>query len=193
MKKSTLTLMVLVVFAMSAFGLETNSKKNLFAGFDGIELTSQEASLITGGETYLGGTKVMGTKYIHSLIVVTDKPIEDPTFQVDAVFESGPEHSVIKSSSSSLGFGNNVQQHYNSPEEIKANPKKYNFQQVIPPEGMDISDYDELVKSTGKAFFQEKPKKYVIKKNSCNTSAAIIIHRTNGYVEPSGTRPGWIY
>ena len=39
MKKSTLTLMVLVVFAMSAFGLETNRKKNLFAGFDGIELT----------------------------------------------------------------------------------------------------------------------------------------------------------
>ena len=112
MKKRILTLIVLTVFAVLAFGLETNSKKNLFAGFDGIELTSQEASLITGGETYLGGTKVMGTKYIHSLIVVTDKPIEDPTFQVDAVFESGPEHSFIKSSSSSLGFGNNVLQNY---------------------------------------------------------------------------------
>ena len=192
MKKSTLTLMVLVVFAMSAFGLETNSKKNLFAGFDGVELTSQEASLITGGETYVFYAHVAFGQY-HTGIAITDKPITDPDYKVLEIVEYGPKNGISKSSSSSLGFGNNVQQHYNSPEEIKANPKKYNFQQVIPPEGMDISDYDELVKSTGKAFFQEKPKKYVIKKNSCNTSAAIIIHRTNGYVEPSGTRPGWIY
>ena len=192
MKKSTLTLMVLVVFAMSAFGLETNSKKNLFAGFDGIELTSQEASLITGGETYVFYAHVAFGQY-HTGIAITDKPITDPDYKVLEIVEYGPKNGISKSSSSSLGFGNNVPQDYNSPEEIKANPKKYNFQQVIPPEGMDISDYDELVKSTGKAFFQEKPKKYVIKKNSCNTSAAIIIHRTNGYVEPSGTRPGWIY
>ena len=184
--------MVLTVFAMSVFGTETNSKKNLFAGFDGVELTSQEASLITGGETYVFYAHVAFGQY-HTGIAITDKPITDPDFKVLEIVEYGPKNGISKSSSSSLGFGNNVQQHYNSPEEIKANPKKYNFQQVIPPEGMDISDYDELVKSTGKAFFQEKPKKYVIKKNSCNTSAAIIIHRTNGYVEPSGTRPGWIY
>ena len=192
MKKSTLTLMVLTVFAMSVFGTETNSKKNLFAGFDGVELTSQEASLITGGETYVFYAHVAFGQY-HTGIAITDKPITDPDYKVLEIVEYGPKNGISKSSSSSLGFGNNVQQHYNSPEEIKANPKKYNFQQVIPPEGMDISDYDELVKSTGKAFFQEKPKKYVIKKNSCNTSAAIIIPRTNGYVEPSGTRPGWIY
>ncbi|WP_187426433.1 hypothetical protein [Treponema phagedenis] len=40
------------------------------------------------------------------------------------------------------------------------------------------------------------PKGYTVM--TCNDvgiplSAAIIIHRTNGYVEPSGTRPGWIY
>ncbi len=58
---------------------------------------------------------------------------------------------------------------------------------------MDISDYDELVKSTGEAFYKEKPQKYSVKKNSCNTSASIIIHRTNGYVKPSGIRPGWEY
>ncbi|MEL3909017.1 MAG: hypothetical protein P1P64_08445 [Treponemataceae bacterium] len=45
---------------MSAFGVETNSKKNLFAGFagfDGIELSFEEAKLVTGGETYLGVQK----------------------------------------------------------------------------------------------------------------------------------------
>ncbi len=86
-------------------------------------------------------------------------------------------------------YYSNIRKNYNSPEEIKANSKNYNFQQVIPPQGMDISDYDELVKSTGEAFYKEKPQKYSVKKNSCNTSASIIIHRTNGYVKPSGIRP----
>ena len=195
MKKSTLTLMVLVVFAMSAFGLETNSKKNLFAGFDGIELTQQEASLITGGETYLGGTKVMGTKYIHSLIVVTDKPIEDPTFQVDAVFESGPEHSVIKSSSSSLGFGNNVQQHYEAErsekKKVKTNLKKYKPQLVDVPEGKTVAEFDEDVMKAAEGYEAKKPEKYNIRKNSCNTATSEIIKDAGGNVKPKKSVPGW--
>ena len=196
MKKSTLTLMVLVVFAMSAFGLETNSKKNLFAGFDGIELSSQEASLITGGETYLGGTKVMGTKYIHSLIVVTDKPIEDPTFQVDAVFESGPEHSVIKSSSSSLGFGNNVRHtDYESKrsekKKVKTNLKKYSPQEVPVPEGKTVAEFDEDVMKAAKDYEAKKPEKYKIHKNSCNTATSSIIKDSGGNVKPKKSVPGW--
>ena len=195
MKKSTLTLMVLTVFAMSVFGTETNSKKNLFAGFDGVELTSQEASLITGGETYLGGTKVMGTKYIHSLIVVTDKPIEDPTFQVDAVFESGPEHSVIKSSSSSLGFGNNVPQDYEAQrsekKKVKTNLKKYSPQEVPVPDGKTVAEFDEDVMKAAKNYKAKKPEKYNIHKNSCNTATSEIIKDAGGNVKPKKSVPGW--
>ena len=194
MKKSTLTLMVLVVFAMSAFGLETNSKKNLFAGFDGIELTSQEASLITGGETYIGFTPILGVAN-HSLIVVTDKPIEDPTFQVDAVFESGPEHGFIKSSSSSLGFGNNVPQDYEAQrsekKKVKTNLKKYKPQLVDVPEGKTVAEFDEDVMKAAKDYEAKKPEKYKIHKNSCNTATSSIIKDSGGNVKPKKSVPGW--
>ena len=195
MKKSTLTLMVLVVFAMSAFGLETNSKKNLFAGFDGIELTSQEASLITGGETYIGFTPILGVAN-HSLIVVTDKPIEDPTFQVDAVFESGPEHGFIKSSSSSLGFGNNVRHtDYESkrPEgkKVKTNLKKYSPQEVPVPDGKTVAEFDEDVMKAAEGYEAKKPEKYNIRKNSCNTATSEIIKDAGGNVKPKKSVPGW--
>jgi len=194
MKKSTLTLMVLVVFAMSAFGLETNSKKNLFAGFDGIELTSQEASLITGGETYIGFTPILGVAN-HSLIVVTDKPIEDPTFQVDAVFESGPEHGFIKSSSSSLGFGNNVPQDYEAQrsekKKVKTNLKKYKPQLVDVPEGKTVAEFDEDVMKAAKNYEAKKPEKYNIRKNSCNTATSEIIKDAGGNVKPKKSVPGW--
>ena len=194
MKKSTLTLMVLTVFAMSVFGTETNSKKNLFAGFDGVELTSQEASLITGGETYIGFTPILGVAN-HSLIVVTDKPIEDPTFQVDAVFESGPEHGLIKSSSSSLGFGNNVQQDYEAQrsekKKVKTNLKKYKPQLVDVPEGKTVAEFDEDVMKAAKDYEAKKPEKYKIHKNSCNTATSSIIKDSGGNVKPKKSVPGW--
>ena len=194
MKKSTLTLMVLTVFAMSVFGTETNSKKNLFAGFDGVELTSQEASLITGGETYIGFTPILGVAN-HSLIVVTDKPIEDPTFQVDAVFESGPEHGFIKSSSSSLGFGNNVPQDYEAQrsekKKVKTNLKKYKPQLVDVPEGKTVAEFDEDVMKAAKDYEAKKPEKYKIHKNSCNTATSEIIKDAGGNVKPKKSVPGW--
>ena len=194
MKKSTLTLMVLTVFAMSVFGTETNSKKNLFAGFDGVELTSQEASLITGGETYIGFTPILGVAN-HSLIVVTDKPIEDPTFQVDAVFESGPEHGLIKSSSSSLGFRNNVQQDYEAQrsekKKVKTNLKKYKPQLVDVPEGKTVAEFDEDVMKAAKNYEAKKPEKYNIRKNSCNTATSEIIKDAGGNVKPKKSVPGW--
>ena len=195
MKKSTLTLMVLVVFAMSAFGLETNSKKNLFAGFDGIELTSQEASLITGGETYIGFTPILGVAN-HSLTVVTDKPITDPDFKVLEIVEYGPEHGFSKSSSSSLGFGNNVRHtDYESerPEgkKVKTNLKKYSPQEVPVPDGKTVAEFDEDVMKAAEGYEAKKPEKYNIRKNSCNTATSEIIKDAGGNVKPKKSVPGW--
>ena len=195
MKKSTLTLMVLVVFAMSAFGLETNSKKNLFAGFDGVELTSQEASLITGGETYIGFTPILGVAN-HSLTVVTDKPITDPDFKVLEIVEYGPEHGFSKSSSSSLGFGNNVRHtDYESerPEgkKVKTNLKKYSPQEVPVPDGKTVAEFDEDVMKAAEGYEAKKPEKYNIRKNSCNTATSEIIKDAGGNVKPKKSVPGW--
>lgn len=194
MKKSTLTLMVLVVFAMSAFGLETNSKKNLFAGFDGIELTSQEASLITGGETYVFYAHVAFGQY-HTGIAITDKPITDPDFKVLEIVEYGPKNGISKSSSSSLGFGNNVPQDYEAQrsekKKVKTNLKKYKPQLVDVPEGKTVAEFDEDVMKAAKNYEAKKPEKYKIYKNSCNTATSEIIKDAGGNVKPKKSVPGW--
>ena len=194
MKKSTLTLMVLVVFAMSAFGLETNSKKNLFAGFDGIELTSQEASLITGGETYVFYAHVAFGQY-HTGIAITDKPITDPDFKVLEIVEYGPKNGISKSSSSSLGFGNNVPQDYEAQrsekKKVKTNLKKYKPQLVDVPEGKTVAEFDEDVMKAAEGYEAKKPEKYKIYKNSCNTATSEIIKDAGGNVKPKKSVPGW--
>ena len=195
MKKSTLTLMVLTVFAMSVFGTETNSKKNLFAGFDGVELTSQEASLITGGETYVFYAHVAFGQY-HTGIAITDKPITDPDFKVLEIVEYGPEHGFSKSSSSSLGFGNNVRHtDYESerPEgkKVKTNLKKYNPQEVPVPDGKTVAEFDEDVMKAAEGYEAKKPEKYNIRKNSCNTATSEIIKDAGGNVKPKKSVPGW--
>ena len=195
MKKSTLTLMVLTVFAMSAFGLETNSKKNLFAGFDGVELTSQEASLITGGETYVFYAHVAFGQY-HTGIAITDKPITEPGYEVKKVIEYGPEHGFSKSSSSSLGFGNNVRHtDYESerPEgkKVKTNLKKYSPQEVPVPDGKTVAEFDEDVMKAAEGYEAKKPEKYNIRKNSCNTATSEIIKDAGGNVKPKKSVPGW--
>lgn len=195
MKKSTLTLMVLTVFAMSVFGTETNSKKNLFAGFDGVELTSQEASLITGGETYVFYAHVAFGQY-HTGIAITDKPITEPDFEVKEIIEYGPEHGFSKSSSSSLGFGNNVRHtDYESerPEgkKVKTNLKKYSPQEVPVPDGKTVAEFDEDVMKAAKNYKAKKPEKYKIYKNSCNTATSEIIKDAGGNVKPKKSVPGW--
>ena len=195
MKKSTLTLMVLTVFAMSVFGMETNSKKNLFAGFDGIELTSQEASLITGGETYVFYDHVAFGKY-HTGIAITDKPITEPGYEVKEVIEYGPKNGISKSSSSSLGFGNNVRHtDYESKrsekKKVKTNLKKYSPQEVPVPEGKTVAEFDEDVMKAAKNYEAKKPEKYKIHKNSCNTATSSIIKDSGGNVKPKKSVPGW--
>lgn len=194
MKKSTLTLMVLTVFAMSVFGTETNSKKNLFAGFDGVELTSQEASLITGGETYVFYAHVAFGQY-HTGIAITDKPITDPDFKVLEIVEYGPEHGFSKSSSSSLGFGNNVPQDYEAQrsekKKVKTNLKKYKPQLVDVPEGKTVAEFDEDVMKAAEGYEAKKPEKYNIHKNSCNTATSEIIKDAGGNVKPKKSVPGW--
>lgn len=195
MKKSTLTLMVLTVFAMSVFGTETNSKKNLFAGFDGIELTSQEASLITGGKTYVFYDHVAFGKY-HTGIAITDKPITEPGYEVKEVIEYGPKNGISKSSSSSLGFGNNVRHtDYESKrsekKKVKTNLKKYSPQEVSVPDGKTVAEFDEDVMKAAKDYEAKKPEKYKIHKNSCNTATSSIIKDSGGNVKPKKSVPGW--
>ena len=194
MKKSTLTLMVLTVFAMSVFGTETNSKKNLFAGFDGVELTSQEASLITGGETYVFYAHVAFGQY-HTGIAITDKPITDPDFKVLEIVEYGPKNGISKSSSSSLGFGNNVPQDYEAErsekKKVKTNLKKYKPQLVDVPEGKTVAEFDEDVMKAAEGYEAKKPEKYNIRKNSCNTATSEIIKDAGGNVKPKKSVPGW--
>lgn len=194
MKKSTLTLMVLTVFAMSVFGTETNSKKNLFAGFDGVELTSQEASLITGGETYVFYAHVAFGQY-HTGIAITDKPITDPDFKVLEIVEYGPKNGISKSSSSSLGFGNNVPQDYEAQrsekKKVKTNLKKYKPQLVDVPEGKTVAEFDEDVMKAAEGYEAKKPEKYNIRKNSCNTATSEIIKDAGGNVKPKKSVPGW--
>ena len=194
MKKSTLTLMVLTVFAMSVFGTETNSKKNLFAGFDGVELTSQEASLITGGETYVFYDHVAFGQY-HTGIAITDKPITDPDFKVLEIVEYGPKNGISKSSSSSLGFGNNVPQDYEAErsekKKVKTNLKKYKPQLVDVPEGKTVAEFDEDVMKAAEGYEAKKPEKYNIHKNSCNTATSEIIKDAGGNVKPKKSVPGW--
>jgi len=194
MKKSTLTLMVLTVFAMSVFGTETNSKKNLFAGFDGVELTSQEASLITGGETYVFYDHVAFGQY-HTGIAITDKPITDPDFKVLEIVEYGPKNGISKSSSSSLGFGNNVPQDYEAErsekKKVKTNLKKYKPQLVDVPEGKTVAEFDEDVMKAAEGYEAKKPEKYNIRKNSCNTATSEIIKDAGGNVKPKKSVPGW--
>ena len=190
MKKNVLLLLVLICFGTFVGYSEDTLSHTDFVGFEGVELTFDEAKLITGGETYIGYTHVSAGKY-HSLIVITDKAIDKPGFKVKAVYESGPENSFVKSSSSSLGYGNNVKQTYNEPEKVQANPTKYKLQKVEPPKGMSTQDYDKKVDSTAKAYFKEKQKKYSIKKNSCNTTTSTIIKRSGGKIKPKKRVPGW--
>ena len=194
MKKSTLTLMVLTVFAMSVFGTETNSKKNLFAGFDGVELTSQEASLITGGETYVFYAHVAFGQY-HTGIAITDKPITEPGYEVKKVIEYGPKNGISKSSSSSLGFGNNVPQDYEAQrsekKKVKTNLKKYSPQEVPVPDGKTVAEFDEDVMKAAEGYEAKKPEKYNIRKNSCNTATSEIIKDAGGNVKPKKSVPGW--
>ena len=193
MKKRILTLIVLTVFAVLAFGLETNSKKNLFAGFDGIELTSQEASLITGGETYVFYDHVAFGKY-HTGIAITDKPITEPGYEVKEIIEYGPEHGFSKSSSSSLGFGNNVRHtDYESKrsekKKVKTNLKKYSPQEVPVPDGKTVAEFDEDVMKAAKKYKARKSKKYKIKKNSCNTATSTIIKMPAAMLSPKNQFP----
>lgn len=193
MKKSTLTLMVLMAFAMSVFGTETNSKKNLFAGFDGIELTSQEACLITGGETYVFYDHIAFGQY-HTGITITDKPITEPGYEVKEVIEYGPQNGISKSSSSSLGFGNNVPQDYEAQrsekKKVKTNLEKYKPQLVDVPEGKTVAEFDEDVMKAAKDYEAKKPEKYKIHKNSCNTATSSIIKDSGGNVKPKKSVPG---
>lgn len=196
MNKSTLTLMVLMAFAMSVFGTETNSKKNLFAGFDGIELTSQEATLITGGETYVFYDRIAFGQY-HTGIAITDKPITEPGYKVDKVIEYGPENGISKSSSSSLGFGNNIQHtDYESKrkkagKDVATHLDKYKPQQVDVPEGKTVAEFDASVSKAAKDYADKKPAKYNIRKNSCNTATSEIIKDAGGNVKPKKSVPGW--
>mgnify|MGYP000871279803 CR=1 FL=1 len=194
MKKSTLTLMVLMAFAMSVFGTETNSKKNLFAGFDGIELTSQEACLITGGETYVFYDHIAFGQY-HTGIARTDKPITDPDYKVLEIVEYGPENGISKSSSSSLGFGNNVPQDYEAQrsekKKVKTNLEKYKPQLVDVPEGKTVAEFDEDVMKAAGDYKDKEPKRYKVRKNSCNTATSEIIKDAGGNVKPKKSVPGW--
>ena len=195
MKKRILTLIVLTVFAVLAFGLETNSKKNLFTGFDGIELTSQESRLITGGETYVFYEHIAFGLY-HTGIAVTDKAITEPDFEVKEIIEYGPEHGFSKSSSSSLGFGNNVLQNYDEGrkkrgKDVKTHLKEYPPQQVSVPKGKTVEEFDDSVLNSAKKYKARKSKKYKIKKNSCNTATSTIIKNAGGNVKPKKSVPGW--
>lgn len=195
MKKRILTLIVLTVFAVLAFGLETNSKKNLFTGFDGIELTSQESRLITGGETYVFYEHIAFGLY-HTGIAVTDKAITEPDFEVKEIIEYGPKNGFSKSSSSSLGFGNNVRHtDYESKrsegKKVKTNLKKYSPQEVPVPDGKTVAEFDEDVMKAAEGYEAKKPEKYKIHKNSCNTATSEIIKDAGGNVKPKKSVPGW--
>ena len=186
--------MVLMAFAMSVFGTETNSKKNLFAGFDGIELTSQEACLITGGETYVFYDHIAFGQY-HTGIARTDKPITDPDYKVLEIVEYGPENGISKSSSSSLGFGNNVPQDYEAQrsekKKVKTNLEKYKPQLVDVPEGKTVAEFDEDVMKAAGDYKDKEPKRYKVRKNSCNTATSEIIKDAGGNVKPKKSVPGW--
>ena len=112
------------------------------------------------------------------------------------IIEYGPEHGFSKSSSSSLGFGNNVRHtDYESerPEgkKVKTNLKKYSPQEVPVPDGKTVAEFDEDVMKAAKNYKAKKPEKYNIHKNSCNTATSEIIKDAGGNVKPKKSVPGW--
>ena len=191
MKKVCMFLVFILCFGMTCWA-ETGLETTLFTGFEAQELTSEEVELISGGETYVGYTPVIFGCY-HTLTVVTDKPISDPTFEVLHVFESGAGSSS-SGSSSSWGIGYNVEQHYNKPWMVKADPNKYVLQLVTPAKGMSIKEFDHKVVAVAEAYFDEKPQLYLALHRNCNTTTSTILARAGGYIVPSKALwrlPGW--
>ena len=194
MKKLIIFLVIILSFGMFCWA-EESLKSDVFTGFEAEELSLEEVELISGGETYVGYTYVALGCY-HTLTVVTDKPISDPTFEVLRVFESGAGKAGSSSSgsSSSWGIGYNVQQHYYKPSEIKANPSKFELQLVTPAAGMSIKEFDDKVIAVAEAYFNEPPKLYLALNRNCNTTTSTILARAGGYIVPSKSMwrlPGW--
>ncbi|QEJ99074.1 hypothetical protein [Treponema phagedenis] len=190
MKKLFMFSVIILSFGM-VYGAENILQEDIFTGFDAQELSIDDAEIISGGETYIGYTPIM-KHYYHTLTVVTDKPISDPSFTVRAVFESGVNSEG--NSSASWGIGYNVQQHYNKPYMVKKNPGYYELQPVSRPAGMSVKDYDDKVIAVAEAYFKEKPKLYLVLHRNCNTTTSTIIRRSGGYVVPSKAMwrvPGW--
>ena len=189
MKKLFMLSVIILSFGM-AYGVENILQEDIFTGFDAQELSIDDAKIISGGETYIGYTYVTAGCY-HTLTVVTDKPISDPSFIVRDVFESGAGGS---GSFASWGMGYNIRQYYNTPNMVKANPGKYELQLVSRPAGMSVKDYDDKVIAVALAYFNEKPKLYLALNRNCNTTTSTIIRRSGGYVSPSKAMwrlPGW--
>lgn len=191
MKKYVFLLMFFILASSFSVYAEDNLQTE-FKGFEAIELSLEEAAKVNGGETYVGYTYVAFGCW-HTFTLITDKPITDSDFKVIEIYESGAENSKTESFFSSLGFGNNVRQHYNSAEDIKADPNSYYLALVGVPNGMSIKDYDNKIIKVAESYFKEKPRKYSIWKNSCNTTTSTIIKRSGGFFKPGKRVPGWKY
>lgn len=189
MKKIFIFSVIILSFGM-VYGAENILQEDIFTGFDAQELSIDDAEIISGGETYIGYTCVTTGCY-HTLTVVTDKPISDPSFIVRDVFESGAGSS---GSFASWGMGYNIRQYYNTPNMVKANPGKYELQPVSRPAGMSVKDYDDKVIAAALAYFNENPKLYLALNRNCNTATSAIIICSGGYVVPLKSMrsiPGW--
>lgn len=111
------------------------------------------------------------------------------------IVEYGPENGISKSSSSSLGFGNNVPQDYEAQrsekKKVKTNLEKYKPQLVDVPEGKTVAEFDEDVMKAAGDYKDKEPKRYKVRKNSCNTATSEIIKDAGGNVKPKKSVPGW--
>lgn len=190
MKK--LLAILISVFFVGFAAAETIPMQNAFTGFEGKELSLEEANLIAGGETYIGYTHVAAGFY-HTLVVITDKPIEDSSFIIDKTFESGAGGI---GSLGSIGIGYNIRRFYNKPDiaQKKYNTGKLILQLVDRPSGLSVKDYDNKVKDIANSYLTSitnNRTRYSINKNSCNTTTSNIIRLSGGYVTPIQKVPGW--
>lgn len=195
MKKNVLILFVLVAFGASVFAADAEHGKDLFGGFEAVELSSEEAKRVTGGETYVFYKHVAFGKN-HTGIVQTDKPLSEPDAKVNKVIEYGPENGSSRYSSGVVsgfnGGGNNVRQDYEKDRKYKVSehPEKYHLQEVAPPEGKSVAEFDEDVRKAADAFDRNQ-KEYSVSNNSCNTATSTIIKDAGGSVTPTKSVPGW--
>ncbi len=174
--------------------------KTPFEGFEGTELSVEEAHSYNGGETYIGYQHIALGKY-HTFILVTDKSRERKDAKVRNVFESGPEYRnekrlLISNGSKKPIFGKNVRQKYNYDYDTKEKKAELDkptniYQKVEPPKGMSSKKFDDKVIRVGQGHLKIRSSKYYIYGNSCNTSTSKILLKSGAKVKPIRSVPGW--